>query len=280
MLSITDGKEVDWANMPLPKVAYGNALDTDFTLKLHGEMYPQVKLSKKLHDTLLKRVLVTFARMERKGLHICRKELGEARVYSERNLEKLRYTLSELLKGTSMEGEEVNFNSGKQLVEILFGAFDLPCYAFTDKGMPKTSADALENILSKTKGVKKHANGREFITKLLEYKAAEKIHKTYINGIEKAIDYNQEDRVYRSYNIGEVVTGRLSCSRYNAGRKAPKGEPTSLKQKSECSHNVRGTRTSFRRSLTMLTFTDSLRPSFSRKTRPKLQVKSDKLLRA
>ena len=223
MLSITDGKEVDWANMPLPQVAYGNALDTDFTLKLHGEMYPQVKLSKKLHDTLLKRVLVTFARMEHKGLHICRKELAEARVYSERNLEKLRYALSELLKGTSMEGEEINFNSGKQLVEILFGAFDLPCYAFTDKGMPKTSADALENILSKTKGVKKHANGREFITKLLEYKAAEKIHKTYINGIEKAIDYNQEDRVYSSYNIGEVVTGRLSCSRYNAGRKAPKG---------------------------------------------------------
>jgi DNA polymerase-1 len=223
MLSITDGKEVDWANMPLPKVAYGNALDSDFTLKLFHEMRPQLRLSSKLYDGLLKKVLVTFSRMERQGLHICRKELEEAKQFSRRNLDKYLHSLEELLQGTELEGKETNFNSGKQLAEVLFGVFDLPCHDFTSTGLPSTKEDTLQKILKKTRGIKKHEEGRKFILKMLEYKAAEKIHKTYINGIEKAIEYNQEDRVYSSYNIGEVVTGRLSCSRYNAGKDAPKG---------------------------------------------------------
>ena len=220
MLTVNNGAEVDWANLPLTFLAHGNAKDTAFTLKLHDEMLGNIKLAGKLYDYLLKRVLVTFGRMEHYGLHVCRKTLEEATVASQENLDNLIEDMNALLKGTSMEGKTVNFNSSAQLADVLFGVFNMPITKTTAKGAPSITADALEAMLKKTKG---KGDGCVFIRKLLSYKAAEKIHKTYLNGIKKAIDYNQEDRVYSSYNIGEVVTGRLSCSRYNAGRKHPKG---------------------------------------------------------
>ena len=39
-----DGKKVDWANMPLPMMARGNALDAYFTLKIFK------KLSRKIDE--------------------------------------------------------------------------------------------------------------------------------------------------------------------------------------------------------------------------------------
>ena len=36
--------------------------------------------------------------------------------------------------------------------------------------------------------------------------------------MEKAVAYNEDGRVYSSYNFGNVVTGRLSCSTYSVGK--------------------------------------------------------------
>ena len=57
---------------------------------------------------------------------------------------------------------------------------------------------------------------KKFLTGFLDLRKSEKIKKTYIEGTLKAIDYNQEDRVYVDYRLDGTATGRLSCAAYNA----------------------------------------------------------------
>lgn len=223
MLSITDGKEIDWANMPLDQIAYGNAMDTNFTLKIFDELKGQMSYAKNLYENLLKDVLVTFARMENRGLYVCTETLATYEKSSEKNLLKLNRELLQLLEGTEYEDVEVNFNSSPQVGNILFDGFGLPCLVKTKGGKPSITEDSIEATRKKVRGVKKYLKGVEFMDKMLEYKSASKIHRTYINGIKKALEYNEDGRIYSSYNIGEVVTGRLSCSKYSAGRTKPKG---------------------------------------------------------
>ena len=66
-------------------------------------------------------------------------------------------------------------------------------------------------------------DAKEYIDLLLKYKARIKQHKTYVKGVEKAVAYNEDGRVYSSYNFGNVVTGRLSCSTYSVSPKHRKG---------------------------------------------------------
>ena len=64
---------------------------------------------------------------------------------------------------------------------------------------------------------------QKFITDLLEFRKTKKLESTYINGIAKAMSYNEQDRIYCSYNFDGTVTGRLSCGRQSAGKDKPMG---------------------------------------------------------
>lgn len=59
-------------------------------------------------------------------------------------------------------------------------------------------------------------DAKSFINSLLSLKKAEKLHKTYINGTKKAIEYNEKDKVFVDYRFDGTSTGRLSCAAYNA----------------------------------------------------------------
>ncbi len=57
-----------------------------------------------------------------------------------------------------------------------------------------------------------------FIQGLLDLRKAEKLQKTYIQGSEKALDYNKADKLYVDYRLDGTATGRLSCAAYNASK--------------------------------------------------------------
>ena len=48
MLTVTDSAGHDWGNMPLSDMAFGNAMDCDFTFRLHSIVRNQMK-EKMLH---------------------------------------------------------------------------------------------------------------------------------------------------------------------------------------------------------------------------------------
>lgn len=64
---------------------------------------------------------------------------------------------------------------------------------------------------------------KQVIEKLIAYKRLDTLHTRYISGIKKALSNNKEKKCYFDFKFESTVTGRLSCSRYSAGKKKPKG---------------------------------------------------------
>jgi len=57
-----------------------------------------------------------------------------------------------------------------------------------------------------------------FISDLLGLRKAEKLQKTYIHGTKKALEHNENGRLYVDYRLDGTATGRLSCAAYNADK--------------------------------------------------------------
>lgn len=51
-----------------------------------------------------------------------------------------------------------------------------------------------------------------FLSSLMRYRKLDKLYKTFIQGPIKAIDYNEQDKIYCDFNLDGTVTGRLSCT--------------------------------------------------------------------
>ena len=219
MLTVTDGATHDWANMPLDDIAFGNAMDCDFTLRAYKKMRREMatKQVDLVYDNLLKSILVDAAAIENTGILVDTEYLDEIDETLKLEIDELHKTITSL---SPVSG--INPNSTQELGGVLFTSegFDLTPTFFSDKTkMPQIS----EPHLTKVKAATTDAKAIEFIEALLKYKFRVKQHKTYVMGIRNALEYNEDGRIYSSYNFGTVVTGRLSCSTYSAGSKKKKG---------------------------------------------------------
>jgi DNA polymerase-1 len=204
-----------WANMPLDDLAFGNAMDCDFTLRAYHVLKKQMeeKQVDKVYDNLLKDILVILGMVENFGITVDTDYLKTLDDILIKELEDLKEKLQEL----SPVGE-VNPNSTPEMGSLLFTSegFDLTPTMFSEKTkMPQISDEHLSEVLEATS----NKEAKEFIETLLKYKYRTKQHRTYVKGVEKAIEYNEDGRIYSQYNFATVVTGRLSCSTYNVGGK-------------------------------------------------------------
>lgn len=60
---------------------------------------------------------------------------------------------------------------------------------------------------------------QEFLVLYQRYKSNTKLKSTYINGIKRAYEYNDDGKIYSSYKLDTARTGRLTCSMYSAGKR-------------------------------------------------------------
>jgi DNA polymerase-1 len=100
-----------------------------------------------------------------------------------------------------------NFNSSKQLSELLFEDMNLKPVKFTDKKNPSLDKDALE-ILSK-----KHKN--KFLHSIVGYRKLQKFHKTYIKSYFKLAKESSTNKLHTNYKLHGTATGRFSSSNPN-----------------------------------------------------------------
>jgi len=218
MLTVTDGGTHDWANMPLDEMALGNAMDADFTLRAHTQMATEMKKKgvNHVYSKLLKQILVVAADIEHRGILVDQDCVTSFDVILQKEVEELYIKLSEL-----SVIDDVNPNSNSDMGLLLFTkeGFGLRAVEFSKK----TKAASITEAHLKTVAVTATGDAKEYIDLLLKYKGRMKQHKTYVKGVEKAVAYNEDGRVYSSYNFGNVVTGRLSCSTYSVGPKHRKG---------------------------------------------------------
>ena len=218
MLTVTDGGTHDWENMPLDEMSLGNAMDADFTLRAYNIMSEQMnKLGvNHIYSKLLKHILVVAANIEHRGILVDQECVASFTEILEEEIGELHSKLSEL---SVVDG--VNPNSNQDMGLLLFSkeGFGLRATDFSKvTKAPSITEEHLTSVRTRAKGPAK-----EYIDLLLKYKVRQKQFKTYVKGVGKAIEYNEDGRVYSSYNFGNVVTGRLSCSTYSVGPKKRKG---------------------------------------------------------
>ena len=226
MLTVTNGADHDWANMPLHEMAIGNAADCDLTLRCWRQMRKKMKPLNvaPIYDKLLKDVTLALGEVENKGLKVDTEYLKELDVTLGKSLEDSIQELSQL----SILDTELNPNSTKEVATLLFTkeGFNLTPTMVSEK--TKAPSITEEHLLTVMKGLSSSHPAREFITKLLAYKTLYKQYKTYVKGVELALENNENGRIYSQYNFATTVTGRLSCSKYSAGRKKTESKGVSF----------------------------------------------------
>ena len=147
MLTISNPKTFDWANMDLGDCMEGNAADTHFTLKLYDLVMERLdERAIKLLEFVLMPSLENFAEMEWTGLDVDRSALD---------------LVGRQLKGESMNQEDMlleckgvttddNMSSNTHLQDIMYtreGAMELYPPDRTAKGTPSVSAPTLKILL-------------------------------------------------------------------------------------------------------------------------------------
>tara|TARA_R110000824_G_scaffold163741_2_gene339595 strand:- start:35 stop:1549 length:1515 start_codon:yes stop_codon:yes gene_type:complete len=213
MLTVTDGGAFDWANMPLDDMALGNAMDADFTLRAYNAMTSDMKGKgvNHVYDKLLRDILVVASNIEHKGILVDGDCVKKFDVLLTKEVGELYTKLSEL---SVIDGVNPNSNADMGLLLFTKEGFGLRALEFSKK----TKAASITEAHLKKVAVTAKGDAKEYIELLLKYKGRMKQHKTYVKGVEKAVAYNEDGRVYSSYNFGNVVTGRLSCSTYTVGK--------------------------------------------------------------
>ncbi len=165
---------------------------------LYGELSPklaELELDKLYYEIELP-LCPVLAEMERAGVHVDRKALGEygkmlqARILED---EQVIYTLA---------GREFNINSTQQLGKLLFEDMGIPPVKKTKTGY-STSAEVLEKLRGQA----------PIVDAILDYRQLTKLKSTYVDGLTKVIA--DDGRIHTSFQNTVTATGRLSSTEPN-----------------------------------------------------------------
>jgi DNA polymerase I len=224
MLTIKSPEKVDWANMSLEDMSYGNALDCDMTRQCGELMLLDLQKEKSLpiYEKCLRHILPMMAEVENRGLLVDTVELKRITSLLTESLKALESSMLEILKTHLNLTDKVNLSSPVQISSILFDkgtGFGLPVFKTSKKTQkPSTDKDHIQKVFDHVKGLRSYSEAKEFLVSFIEYKDKKKLLDTYATGINQALDYNEDGRVYSQYNFANVVTGRLSCSGYQISK--------------------------------------------------------------
>ena len=153
---------------------------------------------RKLYENTELPLSVVLYEMEKKGVCVDRKTLGE---FSERYGTELKNLVENIYR---LAGETFNINSPVQLGKILFEKLKIG-EGSKSKGKRNysTTAEVLE----------KYADEYEIVRLLLRYRQIQKLNSTYVEGFKPLI--TEKGRVHTTYNQSNTATGRLSSANPN-----------------------------------------------------------------
>jgi DNA polymerase-1 len=191
-------KQLTFNQVPLEQAGPYAAEDADITLRLHRELWRQLKelpTLRNLYEKIEQPLVPVLLRMERTGV------LLDADLLQEQSAE-IAVRLLELEKQShEAAGQPFNLGSPKQLQEILFEKQKLPIIRKTPKGQPSTAEDVLQEL----------AENYELPRLILDYRLLAKLKSTYTDRLPEQINL-RTGRVHTSYHQAVAATGRLSSS--------------------------------------------------------------------
>ncbi len=202
MQSITEligkGKsQISLTEVALDKVAWYAAEDADYTWRLYGRLYKEIKkvTNLELLETIEVPLIPVLASMEREGILLdvdFMRKMGKSVTSKIQRIEKKVYDIA---------GIDFNLASPAQLKEVLFDRLQIPTDGLAKT---KTGISTAASELEKLKGQ------HEIIDLIMEFRELSKLKSTYLDSLPKLVDSNS--RVHTSYNQTVAATGRLSSS--------------------------------------------------------------------
>lgn len=210
--------------LPLDELARYNAIDAEVTFRLRNILGKQLEAEPKLNrlfNNLIMPLTKSLLQTERKGMLVDVKYLKKLQATFTQEIEKQTQSLMidypQCRKYIKANGS-INFNSGKQMQELLFDAqygFGFKPVNHSPKGAPSVDEETLVELsFHKTKG--------SFPRKLLDLRKIKHLDSTYVTGMWKHL--GPDNRVHPNFKIHGTVTGRLSCSDPNL-QNIPRVEP-------------------------------------------------------
>jgi len=156
-------------------------------IKLWEKLYPRYKSLIDLESDVLDAVI----EIERIGMKVDVPYLSEKILEYETRVESIEVKLREHCPA------DTNFDSPKQLQEILYGTLGLPIYDRTPSGQPATGAGILSRL------------DHPFATLLMRRRSDTKLLNTYFRGICGKVD--SDGILHPNFRQNGAVTGRFSC---------------------------------------------------------------------
>ena len=148
MLTVSDGRKINWALMPLNEMAIGNVTDSYFTLELYYILKDKLKeLGLESHyETLLCPLTIILAEVEYNGMLIDKSKLDEIGP----NLKRESDEAKDKLYAFKQVRKEDKVSSPKDLVQIFYlrdDGFKLyPPFKTKKTNQPQTDKDTLETL--------------------------------------------------------------------------------------------------------------------------------------
>lgn len=173
-------------------IRYTYDLWRKFTVELDKD-----PLSRRIFENITMPVSRVFARAENNGTYINPQTLEAAREHWTQVVEETR----EKLKAYG----DINWNSAKQVADVLFKKLKLPILDKTGSGAPSCS----ESVLLRLKD--KH----EVPELILNNRKASKFLSTFINPWTKLTQQSGDQRIHPKFKVHGTVTGRPSCEEPN-----------------------------------------------------------------
>ncbi len=191
-------KEINIREIPIEKLSWYAAEDTDITWRLYKKLLPITKEEKNLE--LLQKIEIPLikilAEMELNGVLLDEKFLKKLSKDFKKDLDNLTKKIYKLADS------EFNIASPKQLKEILFDKLKI------DSSKIKKTKTGLSTAASELDKMK---NLHPIINLIIEYRELSKLISTYVNALPELIN-EKTNRVHTNFNQTITATGRLSSS--------------------------------------------------------------------
>ena len=193
--------QLNMRDVPVEKVVDYAAEDADITLKLHNQLFPELKKEglENLYDTMEEPMIRALTQMEYNGVNLDEEYLKEYSVELGTTVEGLTKEIYDLAEG------EFNIASPKQVGQILFDKLKIPYrWRKTATGVHSTSEEKLAEL----------APDHEIIAKILKFRGLAKLKSTYVDALPRLVN-PKTGRLHSSFNQALAATGRLSSNNPN-----------------------------------------------------------------
>jgi DNA polymerase I len=190
--------QISFAQVEVSRAAEYSGEDSEMTLHVHQQLWPQVRADAGLqfvYEKIEMPVSVVLQRVERHGVLI------DTQVLARQSHELGERLLALEQEAYSIAGQPFNLGSPKQIGDILFTKLGLPVKKKTATGAPSTDEEVLQEL----------AADYPLPARLLEHRSLSKLKGTYTDKLPLMVNPHT-GRVHTNYAQAVAVTGRLSSN--------------------------------------------------------------------